>query len=158
MRKLSLYIDSSVWNMRFDDHVPELQEFSRLFFNAIERGGYNLYIAEAIFVELRHAPEPRRTALLDLVQKMNPHMLEVTPEVVDLAQAYLTHNILPPSAELDAYHVAFATVNQIDVVVSWNFRHLANIKRRSKIVAFNLSLGYTHPIDIITPLEVIGDG
>jgi hypothetical protein len=63
--------------------------------------------------------------------------------------------VLPRSAEADATHAAVATVYELDALISWNLRHLANLNKMSKINAVNLACGYTKKLELITPLEVI---
>lgn len=58
--------------------------------------------------------------------------------------------------EADALHVAIATVNQMDVLLSWNYQHLANVNREKRIIAENMNNNYWHNLRIITPLELIG--
>lgn len=58
----------------------------------------------------------------------------------------------------DALHVAFAVIHKIDYLVSWNYKHLANVKQEHKITAANLLHNIVHPIRIITPLELIDYG
>ena len=72
----------------------------------------------------------------------------------ELADAYLDNKVLPPKAIYDAQHVAFATVNELDYVVSWNLRHIANVRRQEKVNAINRLNGYNKDIQLITPMEV----
>ncbi|MBI4723317.1 MAG: hypothetical protein HY769_10070 [Candidatus Stahlbacteria bacterium] len=55
----------------------------------------------------------------------------------------------------DAMHIAIATINEIDILLSWNYKHLANINKERMILAINLLAGYTKPLRMITPMEVI---
>jgi len=74
-----------------------------------------------------------------------------------LARLYIQNNILPPKSYADALHIALCIVNQMDMLLTWNYRHLANVNRRQKINLLNLAHNYLHPLQIITPLEVIND-
>jgi len=58
--------------------------------------------------------------------------------------------------EADALHAAIATVNQMDIFLSWNYRHLANVFRERRVLAENMLLNFTHTFRIITPFELIG--
>lgn len=75
-----------------------------------------------------------------------------------LAQNYLDNGIMPSKKLFDALHVAFCVVSKIDYLVSWNFKHLANINRERRILAKNYELGYIHPLRITTPTELTGYG
>ncbi len=82
---------------------------------------------------------------------------EPQPEVELLAEAYQRLGAIPLGHREDAMHVAICTVNEVDVLVSWNFKHLANVNRERQIVAVNASLGYVYPLRITTPLEVMNN-
>ena len=59
---------------------------------------------------------------------------------------------------LDAYHIAICTISNINFLVSWNYKHLANINKEKKIKILNLENNYNHELRIITPLELIDYG
>ncbi len=107
--------------------------------------------------ELEAAPDARRSEIEMLWQEINPTSLAVTQEARDLALLYLKHKALPARSAADALHVALTTLHRMDALVSWNFKHLANLNRRSKLASVNLSQGYTHPLELVTPLEVLDD-
>jgi hypothetical protein len=122
------------------------------FFVKARMGLYDLYYSETVLGEIEAAPEPRRGQMLALVSETGPQLLATTVEVERLAQVYLDRGALPPRSTVDAQHVAHATVNQMDVLVSLNFKHLANIGRRDRITAINLEQGYSHPLNLVPPM------
>ena len=73
----------------------------------------------------------------------------------DLAGRYVQAGVLPPTDEVDALHVAIATVCEMDVLASWNQRHLANIRRRDLFNSVNRVAGYRKMLEIANPLEVL---
>ncbi len=79
-----------------------------------------------------------------------------TAEADALADAYLAHGIVGPGSRSDALHVGLATVAHVDVVTSWNFRHIVNLGRIRLFNAVNLEQGYG-PIEIPSPREVLAD-
>ncbi len=81
-------------------------------------------------------------------------MLELTPRAEELAQAYLAASVVSARYVDDARHVAIATTHGIGVLVTWNFRHLANYRREAGFNRVNLENG--HPaVRIISPLEIV---
>ncbi len=80
--------------------------------------------------------------------------LELDNESRDLAQAYLNEKILGKASLNDAYHIAIATINRLDVLVSWNFKHIVNFDKIRLFNSINLRLGYPM-IDIRSPREFI---
>jgi len=85
-----------------------------------------------------------------------PEWVNVTDEVVILADAYQSHKILTPKYYADGLHIALATIADVDVLVSWNFKHIVNFHRIRLFNGVNLSLGYK-AIQIFSPLEVVTD-
>lgn len=76
-------------------------------------------------------------------------------EIQDLSQQYINEGIIPRKKEADALHVGLSTVFKIDYLVSWNYKHLANINKANRIRIVNLENNYTHDLKIITPIELI---
>jgi len=82
--------------------------------------------------------------------------LELDSESKYLAQVYIDEKILGIASYNDAYHIALATVNRLDVLVSWNFKHIVNFDKIKLFNSVNIRLGYP-TIDIRSPLEFTGD-
>jgi hypothetical protein len=81
------------------------------------------------------------------------HLLAMSPETVALAKALLKRKALPPKAQNDAFHLALAAVNNMDFLLTWNCRHLANASLRILIERICKKSGYRCPI-ICTPEEL----
>lgn len=154
MRNLKLYLETSVWNFCFADDAPEKKEVTCRFFDSLSAGKYEIFASAAVLEEMTRASEEKKSTLLALVSQHSPTILEVEPAVNELADAYIKHGVLPESSRYDALHIAFSSVNELDFVVSWNLRHIANVHRQEKAQAVNLMNGYTKPIQLITPMEV----
>lgn len=84
------------------------------------------------------------------------HQIQVrlSAEARELADAYIAHGVVGPGSFVDALHVALATVSSVDVLVSWNFKHIVNLGRIRLFNAVNLEQGYGL-IEIRTPKEVL---
>lgn len=157
MRKLKLYIETSVWNFFFADDAPEKRDITKQFFASIEEGLYEIYISEVVVKEINNAPEPKRTTLFDLISKYNPVELNTTQEASELAELYMGRSIIPQNKRDDGLHVAIATVFEMDAVISWNYRHLASLRKSELFNSANLESGYTKRLEIVTPMEVSKD-
>ncbi len=79
----------------------------------------------------------------------------MTEEVDDLASRFLEKTNLPPKASEDAIHIALATVNEIDFLLTWNCKHIANAQIQKKLIDICSIFGYKLPI-LCTPLELMG--
>ncbi len=157
MKNLKLYLETSTWNFYYADDAPEKQTVTRVFFEALPTSHYDIYISEVVLAEIDNADESKAIQLTNLIERVKPTILLLEPIVGQLADAYLSNRILPPKAFADAQHIAIATVNELDYIVSWNLRHIANVHRQTRVNAINGLNGYTKLLQMITPLEVSYD-
>ena len=80
--------------------------------------------------------------------------VELTEEAATLAERYITVGVVVASKRVDAQHIALATIRRVDVLVSWNFKHIVNLERIQGYNSVNLRLGYPL-LEIRTPQEVL---
>lgn len=158
-KKSHIYLDMSVINFLLADDAPDLKKITVDFFeNFIKPGIYNSVISELVIQEINQTRNgDKRMQLLEFVEIYFLGFLEISneEEVNTLAQLYLEKNIIPRNKVADALHTAMCFVSQIDYLVSWNYKHLANINRERRILAVNAENNYIHPLRIITPLELM---
>ena len=161
MIRPKIYLDTSVINFLFHDYAPEKKEITVDFFdNYILTEVYDTYISLFVSQELRQTDnETKRNNLLEVVDRyrLAPISIANMAEVEAVANEILKEGILPPNKLLDALHIAVCVVCEIDYLVSWNFKHLANINKERKVLALTYKMGYLRPIRIITPLELMSD-
>ena len=118
------------------------------------RQQYELFISDFVLEESAAGDADAAKRRLELLDKIP--VLGVTAEVTLLAKALIIGVSLPPKAEYDAFHIAIATVNGIDYLLTWNCRHIANIKHRLKIESICRSAGFEPPL-ICTPTQMMED-
>jgi predicted nucleic acid-binding protein len=157
MRKLKLYLETSVWNFCFAEDAPEKQAATLQFFEQVKHGAYDIFVSDVVFREIANASGTRKQLLLQLLTECQHEELEINEAVLQLTSQYLTQGALPMTAKADATHAAVATVYELDALISWNLKHLANLKRMEKINGVNLIAGYAKKLELVTPLEVIND-
>lgn len=158
MKKLDIYLDTSIWNYVYADDTPEKKEITLQFFREVEKGIHNINIGVTVLEEInRTKDEKKLRLLLDLIEKYKPTVLELTDEVKRLAKGYIREAVIPENKIDDAHHVAYATYYQVDVLLTWNYAHLAGVSRTNKVASLNLKEGYTKRLDLATPYEVISD-
>ena len=157
MKKLKLYIETSTWNFVFAEDAPEKMALTQDFFKSLGQGSYEIYTSNVVLLEIGKAQAPIRKRLEDLIVKHQPFMLESSPEADALAQLYLELGAVPPKKLEDALHVAIATVEEMDALITWNYKHLANLKRSETFHSINITQGYWKKLEIVTPMEVMGD-
>lgn len=149
---MKLYIESSVFNFVFAEDAPDKQKITKSFF-AHKLANFDLFISDLVVNELEKTKEPKRSALLEIITK-NPFKTLVTDEESSkLAKIYVSEGIIPEKFLNDALHIAIASVNGIDTVVSWNLEHIVKIKTMVGVNKINLREGYKQ-IFIVTPEEI----
>src|ERR1041384_1623845 len=113
---------------------------------------YDLCTSGAVLAELSNAPAPRaapRLRMLEIVRTLPPH-----DEVDRIAEFYMKHRLMPRTAGLDALHVAFASHYEIDFLLTWNCRHIANANKAEHLAVLNHRLGLRSPI-MVTPYTLV---
>jgi len=156
MKKLRIYLDTSVINFLFADDSPDFRKATVEFFTQHAQK-YALYISEVVLVEI--ARDPNHAHRQKLESALQQYAMALLPadrrgEIERLGDLYIAQRVIPAGNRDDAFHVAYATVFEIDVLLSWNFKHLANVRRETLILAVNQKEGYRHPLRLLSPLEV----
>jgi len=151
---VKLYLDTSVLGAMFDTEPVGRKAMTQLFFQTVRARRDTLYVSDLVLEEIDRAPNQVRFSLMTLVRRFQPHVISESHESLSLAQEYLAAHVVPASSRDDARHVAIATLAGSDALVSWNFRHLVNLRRKRLVHSVNIRLG--HPlIEIVSPEEVV---
>ena len=151
---MKLYLETTVPNFLFTEQSPEKRRVTEFFFEWLKLSEHNLFCSEIVFEELKEAPEGKRGKLLRAMSDLGPSILPVTPQAADLCRFYLDHGILPPRYYNDAIQIALSSCHDMDYLVTWNMRHMANVFRQEKINRANLEFGLS-AIKIVTPEHLI---
>jgi predicted nucleic acid-binding protein len=130
------------------------QQYTRQFFESITKGKYMPYTSTEVIEELKRAPQDLYEKMYTLVDQFGIETLPVTEEVERMANLYISKGIIPEKYRDDALHIATATVNNLDAVVSYNFEHIAKLKTMNRVALVNLEERYK-VIGLPTPEEVI---
>jgi hypothetical protein len=153
MDKYSYYVETSVWGMipkgqPQDMRLPTMQFLRRV---SPER----CYISSVVLKEIGACKEPQRSAILRVLNAMKPQVLTESQADRELAQHYIASGIVPAKKYDDALHVALCTTAKLDVLVSWNHRHIANERKTLQYESANVLRGYLKSPIIVTPFEVV---
>ena len=161
-KELKIYLDTSVPNFLFADDAPEKKEITIDFFdNFLAKGKYDAFISEFVIAEIENTTnEAKRNKLFNAISKYPISVVQINDrtEVDELAQQYINAGIIPAHKVMDALHIAISTIYGFNVLVSRNYKHLANINKEHKIKIVNYQNNYYNDIRIITPLELIDYG
>ena len=148
MKILRVYIENSVIGGYFDD---DFKESTQMLFEKFKKGIYKPIISSHVIAELENvAPEYVKENL----KTIDYEEFIVNDEMIKLAEKYIEQKIVSENFYGDALHIAIATVIGVDVLVSWNFRHIVNLNRIKLFNSVNLREGY-NILEIRSPREVI---
>lgn len=91
---------------------------------------------------------------MNTIKEYDPKRLMINEEVMELGQKYIEEGVFPANKLEDAIHAAVATIYEMDALISWNLKHLSNLKKMEMINGVNMKEGYSKRLELITPMEV----
>jgi len=134
----------------FDD---EFRKASESFFDEVMSGEFVIVVSRLLRDELLLAPEQVRNYLDEFTGSMIEEV-NAPEEALNLADLYVAEKVVGATSLADCQHIAIATIHRVDVLVSWNFKHIVNLKRIRGYNSVNLKHGYPM-LEIRTPKEVL---
>ncbi len=149
MRSLKVYVDTSFIGGYFDE---KFEIDTKLLFDEIIKDEYSIVVSDLTEKELSKAPENVRNLLRDL--KVDFELVAVTKESIELAMEYINEKVVGQTSLDDCIHIATATINKVDLLVSWNFKHIVNIQRIRGYNSINIRNGYS-VLEIRSPKDLI---
>jgi hypothetical protein len=154
MRKLKLYLDTSVISHLDAPDTPDKMHDTLVLWEDIKKGRYAAYVSNLTLAELERCPEPKRTMMLDKLLEIEYTGISQDENVSELSNLYISAGGLSPKSKDDATHIAIASVNDCDIILSWNFKHIVNIRAIEAVEKVNVRLHYK-PIRILPPSMLV---
>ncbi len=145
--KLSLYLETSVIGSYLDAGDAFRRDLTIRWFEH-ELFEYDAFVSLLVERELERVDEPHRSGYMEIIKPLR--RLEFLEEAAILADGYISRGIFHRKFMADAFHVALASIHKIDYLVTWNFGHLANVRKQARIKLFNTAAGFFSPT-IVTP-------
>jgi len=150
MKRQRIYIDTSIVGGFFD---IEFEKETKMLFERLENKEVIFVISEVLREELKGAPERVKNLLENYSDDMFEEVL-LTDAARELADKYIAENVVGKTSLDDCRHIALATIHNVDVLASWNFKHIVNLTRIIGYNAVNLKNGYK-PIEIRNPKDLV---
>ena len=151
--KTSLYLETSVVGAYLDNGDPFRRDLTIRWWEH-ELSEYQAYSSVLVQRELERIAEPHRSGYLNLIKPLE--QLDLAEEVAILAEGYIERGIFHRKYIADAVHVALASFHKIDYLVTWNFGHIANVRKQARLRLFNTAAGFFSPV-IVTPEFLVHD-
>lgn len=156
-RKLKVYLDTSVISHLMQEDVPEKMADTRKLWEMFQNGVYEVCLSTVTLKEISDCPEPKRSALRDYLKRIKYSTIDITQEVSELAKKIISMGILTEKSLDDCQHIGAAVSGDCDCIISWNFKHIVNIKTIKGIRAITHLESYKD-IDIMNPSVLLGGG
>ena len=150
MKKARLYFDTSVFGGVHDD---EFKQETELLFEMVKNDEIICVYSDLCELELENAPEKIKKHFFSL-NEIQTEFVEITEEINSLAEQYIIENVVGKTSIDDCRHIACATINKVDYLVSWNFKHIVNVFRIRGYNSVNIKNGYLS-LDIRSPKDII---
>jgi predicted nucleic acid-binding protein len=153
MRTAKIYLETTLFNFYFDEERDAHIDTLRLF-HEIAKNKFEAFTSTYVTEELEQAPQKKRDKMLALIAEYRIVVLAPNDESVKLANIYVNEGIIPVKYRTDGLHIAIASVNDLDMIVSMNFQHIVKRKTKLATASINALNGYRQ-IEIVSPMEVV---
>ena len=155
-RKIKVYLDTSVvshlWQL---DALEKMQETLALW-EEFKKNKFDIYLSDLTIDESNECSEEKRNKLFNYLKQIKYTRLSITSVSADIASQIINLGILKEKSRDDANHIGIAVANELDYIVSWNFKHMVNIKTVNGVRAITNLRGYKD-IDLVTPTYFLGE-
>jgi len=155
MRKLKIYIDTSVVGYLDQHDDPELMSETHRLWNQIKDGLYEVVLSDVTIVEIDACHEEKRDILFDYLSDIEYTLMEVDEKTLEIAGRFIDLGVLRQKSFDDCQHIAAAITSECDVIVSWNFKHIVNHRTIMGVKAVTALEGFSDVL-IYTPSILLG--
>ena len=142
MRKLKVYLDTSVVSYLYQLDTPEKMKDTLELWEQFRRGRYEVYISDVVVYEINQCSREKRETLLDYLDQIEYNIIETDEGTVELAEKFIDFGFLKRKSYDDCRHIAAAILAGCDFIISWNFKHIVNVKTIRGIKAITTYEGY----------------
>lgn len=150
MKKLKVYLDTSVISYLKQEDTPDKMQDTLTLWEMFKDKKYEVYLSKLTLKEVFQCPEPKRQILLNYLEQIDYVEVSASEESLVLAEKIIDMGILRPKSFDDCQHIALAIISNCDCIISWNFKHIVNIKTIHGVRAITNLEGYK-TVDILNP-------
>jgi predicted nucleic acid-binding protein len=154
MKKLKIYLDTSVISYLKQDDAPEKMADTLKLWNKIKSGDYDVITSDVALEEILLCTESKRKYLLDMLRQVDCFIMKETQETIALAKRFIENNVLAQKSINDCRHIACAVVAECDIITSWNFKHMVNVRTVKGVKIINMMEGY-RTVEIYPPTMLV---
>jgi rRNA-processing protein FCF1 len=142
MKKLKVYLDTSVISYLYQLDAPEKMKDTLELWELFKKGVYDVYISDIVLREIDGCDEEKLDILLDYLSQINYTIIETSEDTVELAEKFINFGILKQKSFDDCQHIAAAILSGCDIITSWNFKHIVNVRTVKGVKIITTLEGY----------------
>jgi predicted nucleic acid-binding protein len=155
VKKLRIYLDTSVISHLDQQDAPALMAETHRLWDMVKAGKYRAVISNVVVNEINRCKEDKRNTLFGYLAEINYSLVNIDAHGVEIASRFVALGVLKQKSFDDCQHIAAAIASGCDVIVSWNFKHIVNHKTMMGAKAVTALEGYDDLL-IYTPSILIG--
>ncbi|GFI43785.1 tRNA(fMet)-specific endonuclease VapC [Lachnospiraceae bacterium] len=142
MRKLKVYLDTSVVSYLYQLDTPEKMKDTLELWELFGQGRYEVYISDIVLNEISGCSQEKLDILLGYLKQVQYHLIHTDEDTVELAEKFIDFGILKKKSFDDCQHIAAAILAGCDIITSWNFKHIVNVKTVRGVKTITTLEGY----------------
>lgn len=154
MHKMKVYLDTSTISYLEQEDVPEKMEQTRKLWKILQTGKYDVVISDLVLAEIDECKEPKKNKLKKHLLQIDYERVIITKETKQIANEIINEGILKPKSFNDCLHIASAILNDCNIIVSWNFKHMVNVDTINGVRKITFAKRYNN-IDIYAPYVLL---
>lgn len=156
MRKLKIYLDTSVISYLDQEDALEKMEQTRKVWEILQTEKYEVIISDLVLAEINECKEPKKSILKEYLAQINYKRVDITEETEEIANEIIDNGILNSKSFDDCLHIASAILNDCNIIVSWNFKHMVNVDTINGVRKITFAKRYNN-IDIYAPYVLLSE-
>ncbi len=142
MRKLKVYLDTSIISYLYQEDAPEKMKDTQQLWELIKQGVYEVYISDIVLNEISGCSEEKVNILLNYMNEIEYTIVDTDEDTIELAEKFIDFGILKKKSFDDCQHIAAAILSGCDIITSWNFKHIVNVRTVRGVKTITTLEGY----------------
>ena len=142
MRKLKVYLDTSIISYLDQQDVPDKMRETLQLWDLFRQDRFDVYISDAVIREINQCPPAKLATLRQFLDEISYTVIETDENTMALAAKFIDFGILHQKSIDDCQHIAAAIVAGCDIITSWNFKHIVNVKTIRGVKTITTLEGY----------------
>jgi len=151
LKRLKIYLDTSVISYLDQTDSPEKMADTLKFWEFLKKGEVDILVSRVTLDEIEDNQEPKCSKLKNFLDEIEYRVIEISDEISNVAEKFIENGILTRKSYDDCVHIASSLVHDCTCIISWNFKHIVNMKMVSGVKLVAAQTGYGVATLICTP-------